>query len=561
MAGPATDKTTDILSAAEDYLSRGISCIPVDPKSKKPLIKWQTYQTEMPMVDEWETWARTFKNCGVGLVTGRVSNLYVIDIDSRDGKAALAHIITFKEDRETTIVRTQSGGWHLYYTHDNGTLPNNCKVIKDCDFRGDGGYVVAPPSEGYRFVVGRGLEKMRPLPASYIDIVQRGVTFSHAVEESVTDGHTRVTGCHTQKPSPYIPSTRYSLGSKKEKDIAFDKGTRNESIFKIAQVLRNGQLSDQEASLVCSMLARSCGLPEKEALKTVESAYKGPWGDRNLSQEIKDWVFEQEPGVNWSVTECDKTLLIVTKRDKTLRRKVFQRLRDAGEIRQEKSGKYQRIEMDMERIDLMKVEISDQYKGLKWPFMLEEQVTLYPGNIAVVAGAANAGKTAFLLNLAEYNMRDFKIHYITSEMGGEELNLRLSDFQTPIKDFNEHVQWWERSSDFADPIKADPDAIWIIDYLELTDEFWKVGEILRQVHDNLGRGLAVVALQKDSKARVGRGGEFSLEKPRLYLSIDSGLLRIIKAKIWGPKAKAEQVNPNGKEYRFKLVGGHKFMEL
>jgi hypothetical protein len=82
-----------------------------------------------------------------------------------------------------------------------------------------------------------------------------------------------------------------------------------------------------------------------------------------------------------------------------------------------------------------------------------------------------------------------------------------------------------------------------------------VGEYLKQIHDKLGSGIAVVALQKDPKAPQGRGGTFGLEKPRLYLNMDAGKLSIRKAKNW---THPEQ-NPNGLSLKFKLVGGCKFI--
>jgi hypothetical protein len=70
----------------------------------------------------------------------------------------------------------------------------------------------------------------------------------------------------------------------------------------------------------------------------------------------------------------------------------------------------------------------------------------------------------------------------------------------------------------------------------------------------VGTGLAIVALQKKVGAALGRGAEFSLEKPRLYLSMDRGKLSIVKGKSWAnPK-----VDPNGLSVGFKITGGCQF---
>lgn len=81
-----------------------------------------------------------------------------------------------------------------------------------------------------------------------------------------------------------------------------------------------------------------------------------------------------------------------------------------------------------------------------------------------------------------------------------------------------------------------------------------VAEYLKQIHDKLSTGIAVVALQKDPKADQGRGGTFGLEKPRLYLNLDAGKITIRKAKNWSDPS----VNPNRLELKYKIVGGCKF---
>ena len=91
---------------------------------------------------------------------------------------------------------------------------------------------------------------------------------------------------------------------------------------------------------------------------------------------------------------------------------------------------------------------------------------------------------------------------------------------------------FNRSSAFADAIR--PDEVNLIDYLELSGEkTFLVGDEIRAIYDRLGNGLAVIALQKKKGADYGRGAEFSLEKARLYLAMDSGKLKVVKAKEVG----------------------------
>lgn len=88
----------------------------------------------------------------IGVPTGEVSGLDVIDIDVRDGKAGEDWRRNNAERLgHTRIARTQSGGWHYYYRHRAG-IRNRAGIDLCVDVRGDGGYVIMPPSRGYSWV-------------------------------------------------------------------------------------------------------------------------------------------------------------------------------------------------------------------------------------------------------------------------------------------------------------------------------------------------------------------------------------------------------------------------
>jgi hypothetical protein len=142
-------------------------------------------------------------------------------------------------------------------------------------------------------------------------------------------------------------------------------------------------------------------------------------------------------------------------------------------------------------------------------------------------------------------------------MGKDEFSVRLHKFDNvPFKDWNFEAR--ERSSNFADVIKPDgKQTIWIIDFLELLEDFWKVGLMMKAIYDKLvgTKDIAVVALQKAPGSEVGRGGAFGLEKPRVALAMERGKIKIIKAKNW----KTDR-NPNGLFKEFKLRNGCQIVE-
>ena len=91
-------------------------------------------------------------------------------------------------------------------------------------------------------------------------------------------------------------------------------------------------------------------------------------------------------------------------------------------------------------------------------------------------------------------------------------------FENLVEDAWDHVKFYDRSSNFADVIR--PNGLNIIDFLEITTDFFLIEEQIRKIHDKLDKGVAVICLQKKKGAEMGRGAEFSLEKPRIYFSLD-----------------------------------------
>ncbi|GAF82830.1 unnamed protein product, partial [marine sediment metagenome] len=132
-----------IIDSALKYESMGFSVIPVQ-KNKKPYIAWEKYQKEKASIELIKQWWDKYPNANVGIVTGEISGIDVIDIDSKKGLDEVEKLLP--DNFITPIARTPGGGWH-YYHHATG-MGNSVAFIEHCDFRGTGGYIVAPPSLG-----------------------------------------------------------------------------------------------------------------------------------------------------------------------------------------------------------------------------------------------------------------------------------------------------------------------------------------------------------------------------------------------------------------------------
>ena len=133
-----------ILAAAKDYLGRGWSVIPIVPGAKKPLIPWAEFQKRHATDAELDAWWAKYPDANVGIVTGRISGLVVVDIDvDRGGNPETV----YKDTPSGMVAQTGSGGYHLFYSYPSDAPSVGNQVRDDgIDVRGDGGYVVAAPS-------------------------------------------------------------------------------------------------------------------------------------------------------------------------------------------------------------------------------------------------------------------------------------------------------------------------------------------------------------------------------------------------------------------------------
>lgn len=96
----------------------------------------------------------------LAVATGAVSGVIVLDIDGETGMQTYRLLSGTRSLPETWIVVTPRG-WHVYFKHPGFPVQNSAaKLGAGLDIRGDGGYVIVPPSQGaggkrYRWARGR----------------------------------------------------------------------------------------------------------------------------------------------------------------------------------------------------------------------------------------------------------------------------------------------------------------------------------------------------------------------------------------------------------------------
>jgi len=134
--------------AARIYLARGWAVVPIEPGGKRPLVRWEEFQHRLPTKQEVDAWFERWPKANVGIVTGRVSGLVVLDIDPRhDGDDSII-ILERKHGPLPHSIEalTGGGGRHVYFDYPGEETHNKVGLAPGIDLRGDGGLVVAPPS-------------------------------------------------------------------------------------------------------------------------------------------------------------------------------------------------------------------------------------------------------------------------------------------------------------------------------------------------------------------------------------------------------------------------------
>lgn len=141
-----------MLDAALSYAARGWAVFPLQPHGKDPLDGSSGFKdatTDAAKIRKW--WGR-FPDMNVGMATGAASGgVVAVDVDENDlkGKHGMDTLTAWEGERgalpETPMSITGSGGYHILL-HVDGPCPCSTNAEKDVDIRGDGGYIVLPPS-------------------------------------------------------------------------------------------------------------------------------------------------------------------------------------------------------------------------------------------------------------------------------------------------------------------------------------------------------------------------------------------------------------------------------
>lgn len=135
-----------VIEEALEYIDNGWSILPVKPEEKRPFMtNWLQYTKTRATKEIASSWFRNLSGAGVGAVTGRISNIVVLDVESYCPTPIEELLRRYPTQ---LISKTGSGGYHLFYQFPTNVakVANRVRIFEGADLRADGGFIVLPPT-------------------------------------------------------------------------------------------------------------------------------------------------------------------------------------------------------------------------------------------------------------------------------------------------------------------------------------------------------------------------------------------------------------------------------
>jgi len=135
-----------LCNAAVAYAARGFAVFPCTPRGKVPATHHGCRDATKDIAQIARWWGEN-PNYNVAGATGAVSKVFILDVDGLDAEASLRKLEEQYSALPSTVESITPRGRHLFFKCENGNVRNSAGAIAPgLDVRGDGGYVVLPPS-------------------------------------------------------------------------------------------------------------------------------------------------------------------------------------------------------------------------------------------------------------------------------------------------------------------------------------------------------------------------------------------------------------------------------
>lgn len=272
MQGAIFRRLSTLKSAFTHLAATGFRVFPAVRGGKTPAVaSWTLYKEQAPTPGELGSWDEGDFN--VAIITGAPSDIVVLDPDDPEAQAFVDELAL-----PCTVTVKTGKGRHYYFRPPPGGARNRTKIAgKNLDIRGDGGYVIAPPSlhpsgAAYEWIVSPHEAPIAPFPDKLLALLDRdrepGQTSSSASYEDV------------EIPENHGVERFLALDLRARcRELAkAQKGSRNDELFRLAvRLAEHVAAADAEWEPFAdemSKVARQIGLDDSEILATLASAWK-----------------------------------------------------------------------------------------------------------------------------------------------------------------------------------------------------------------------------------------------------------------------------------------------
>jgi len=207
-----------------------------------------------------------------------------------------------------------------------------------------------------------------------------------------------------------------------------------------------------------------------------------------------------------------------------------------------------------------------KYYDFRWPkshsdystFGFEDTINVSQNDLVVITGVSNYGKSTIALNILGENVDVNPCILMGNEYATLD-NLPSPKFKRRMLKMD-WVEWADGEDEdkfLLLPVRKDYEdyieggKLTIIDWINLTDNFYKIGQVLEDIKTATGQGVSVAVLQKEEGADLGRGKGFTRDMADVYFNIDPlGKLesRLTVGKVKDPKRPIE-----GRMWAFRIV--------
>jgi len=189
-------------------------------------------------------------------------------------------------------------------------------------------------------------------------------------------------------------------------------------------------------------------------------------------------------------------------------------------------------------------------------FGIESIVEIFPGDLILIAGASNFGKTTLVLSMLGENLSLMPSVLMGSEYTASDgkitpkfkRRMKRMNWVEWLNDGKPRFQLYPVGSDYEDYIQADSHNV--VDWISLPDKYYMIDTVMKAIKDKVGNGIASIVLQKNRGSEFGEGGERTERYADVYMTIDpyGSESMLTLGKVKAPKGKA-----TGRMWAFNIV--------